>query len=583
MRRFGRFIVACLALVGVLTLAAIGAGIYALTKVGPSPLPARMVVLADLADGLTEGGGDNPLARLSGRPAIAIQDLVATLDRAQRDDKVSAIIMRFDGAQLGMAQAQEVRDAIAAFRQSGKRAVAYATAFGEGGGGTIPYYAASAFSEVWLQPSGEVGLTGFLLQSPFVKETLDMVGVKPEFAARWEYKSAIETFTQTQFSKEAKGSVQTLVDAWVRQVTDGIAKGRGLAPEQVRALIDKGPLLAQEAREGGLVDRLGYWDEVEESVTTGGAKLVTLADYAAKRVKPAAEATKIAIIRGVGPVQNRDSDDELFSEEAAFSAERVVKAFAAATKDGEVRAILFRIDSPGGSYTASDAIWRAVSNARAAGKPVVVSMGDMAASGGYFAAMAADSIVAQPGTITGSIGVFSGKLVLSDLWRKLGVNWDGVRSGKNAGIWSENESFSPEGWARLNTLLDHIYADFTAKAAQGRKLPPEAMDAVARGRIWAGDRAKELGLVDQVGGYATALGETRRVLKLAPAAPLQLVAYPEPKGLLGYMAGLAGEDKVGADIRGVLKVASAVARLAPWAELAEGRQAELMMPPLAVR
>ena len=239
------------------------------------------------------------------------------------------------------------------------------------------------------------------------------------------------------------------------------------------------------------------------------------------------DAVKVALIYGVGAIQRGDKDT--MADGAVMSAEKTTKAFRDAVKDPSVKAILFRIDSPGGSYTASNSIWREVGNARSAGKPVIVSMGDVAASGGYFAAMAADRIVAQPGTITGSIGVFSGKMVLADFWKKLGVSWDEIHAGQNATMWSSNTPFSATAWDRMNALLDHIYADFTGKAEQGRNIKPDAMDKIARGRIWAGDEALHAGLIDQTGGYATAIGLIRDLARLPAHMPVNLVPFPRPE------------------------------------------------------
>ena len=304
----------------------------------------------------------------------------------------------------------------------------------------------------------------------------------------------------------------------------------------MKALIDRAPLMADEAKTAGLVDRVAYWDELEKSVTEGQAKLVELNRYAA-RAEPESDAVKVALIYGVGAIQRGDKDT--MADGAVMSAEKTTKAFRDAVKDPSVKAILFRIDSPGGSYTASDSIWREVGNARSAGKPVIVSMGDVAASGGYFAAMAADRIVAQPGTITGSIGVFSGKMVLADFWKKLGVSWDEIHAGQNATMWSSNTPFSATAWDRMNALLDHIYADFTGKAEQGRNIKPDAMDKIARGRIWPGDEALNAGLIDQTGGYATAIGLIRDLARLPSHMPVNLVPFPRPKTPLEYVMELA--------------------------------------------
>jgi protease-4 len=590
MRLLGRIIMIILAAIGSAALLFAGVGLWAVLKERPNPLPAQMVLMLDLNAGVAEAVPDGPLGKFALNNAYLLTDVVAALDKASRDPAVTAVVAKLDDSHLGMAKAQEIRDAVLAFRKSGKRAVVYSTSLGDFGGATVAYYLASAFQEVWLQPSGDVGLTGFMAESPFLHDALDLLGIKPEFGARWEYKSAIDMFTQKQFTKENREAVTQLVNAWTAQTVEGIATARGLKSDQVLALIDRAPLLADEAREAGLVDRLAYWDELEKSLTDGGAKMVDLADYAA-RVKPEPTAVKVALIYGVGAVQRADGQGSPLSDNAVFSADKVTKAFRLAVKDPEVKAILFRINSPGGSYTASDSIWREVVNARAAGKPVIVWMGDVAASGGYFAAMAADRIIAQPGTITGSIGVFAGKMVLSDLWKKLGVNWDEVHTGQNAAMWSSNSPFSPTAWQRVNAMLDHIYGDFTGKAEQGRNLKPEDMDKIARGRVWSGDDARKLGLVDQTGGYSTVVVAIRQLAHLPLQMPVDLVPFPKTKEPLDYLMDLVRTGHAPEGTMSVMAVPARLARLAaalrPLATLLDANDqasdGALRMPPLDVK
>ncbi len=583
MRLFGRVILVLLAVVGSFALLITALGLWAAFAARPAPLPSQMTLELDVDDGVVEALPDGPFARLGMPNAYALKDVVEALDKAARDPRVSALVARIDSPSLGMARAQELRDAVLAFRKSGKRTVAFSTSFGGSSAGTVPYYLASAFQEIWLQPSGDVALTGFVAQSPFFKGTLDLLGIKPEFSGRYEYKTAIDIFTQTKFTREGKESTERLVESWSRQVTDGIARARNLKAEQVKALIDRAPLMADEAHEAQLVDRLAYWDELEKTLTQKGVKLVDLGDYSA-RAKPGANAVKVALVYGVGPVQQGEDRDGPLSEAGVMSAERVGKALRDAVKDSSVKAILLRIDSPGGSYTAADAIWREVGNARAAGKPVVVSMGDVAASGGYFAAMPADRIIAQPGTITGSIGVFSGKMVLGDFWKKLGVSWDEIHDGQNATMWSSVNGFSPAAWDRLNAMLDRIYADFTGKAEQARHIKPEDMDRIARGRIWSGEDAKRLGLIDDTGGYAEAMVLLRQLARLPSQMPIDLVPFPQPKGPLDYLLELARTGRLPADVSGHLaseaRLAAMTQTLKPLTALFPGRDDVLRMPPV---
>ena len=581
-RVFGRTLVAILAAIGGLCLLIAVIGAWTAFSLRPEPLPKKLVLRLDLNAGVIEAEPEGPLGRFGSGEANVITDVVGALDQAARDPRVGGLVARLDNPSLGMGRVQELRDAVAAFRKSGKRTVVYSTSLGEFGGATLSYYLASAFQEVWLQPSGDVALTGFVAESPFLKGSLDLLGITPEFGARYEYKSAIEPLTRSGFSDDGRHSLATLLAAWTRQTVAGIAAARNLQPAAVQALIDRAPLLAAEAKAAGLVDRLAYWDELEGTLTANDTRIVDLADYAAQQ-QDDANAVKVALIRGIGAVQQGDGGPG----GDGMSAERVTKAFRDAVKDREIKAILFRIDSPGGSYTASDAIWREVGNARAAGKPVVVSMGDVAASGGYFAAMAADRIVAQPGTITGSIGVFAGKLVLADLWKKLGVTWDSVQQGENAAMWSVNSRFSPAAWARVNAILDHIYGDFTGKAEKNRNISAEDMDHLARGRIWPGEEALKVGLVDRLGGYAEAFVQLRDLARLPSQMPLSLVPFPRQKAPYEYLSGLLRKGRLPTELAEAAMLGEQLRHLlalsGPFAGLLESRGVLLSEPAAAAR
>jgi len=582
MRLVGKILVITLAVIGGFVVIGIALSVVAALSARPQPLPDHMVLSLQLSNGVAEASPTGPFARLTERRQPVVSQLVQLLGRASRDPRITALVVHLDAAPFGMATAQELREAIDSFRASGKRTVVFSEDLGGFGGSTIAVYLASAFQEVWLQPSGEVGLVGFMAQSPFLKGTFDMLGIAPQFGARWEYKSAIETFTHDKFSKEARDSLDALVGAWTNQAAEGIAKSRSLTIDKVRELIDKGPLLAEDAKAAGLVDRLGYWDELQATLLTDGAKIVDAEDYA-DRLGPQPEAVRVALIVGAGEVHSGGDDDSIGGS-VGMAAGRITQAFRDAVKDPQIKAILFRIDSPGGSYTASDAIWREVGNARAAGKPVVVSMGDVAASGGYDVALEADWIVAQPGTITGSIGVFGGKFVIADLWKKLGVSWDEVHRGDNAGMWSANQPFSKDGWDKLNATLDHVYDDFTTKAAKARKLDAAAIDAVARGRIWAGDRAREVGLVDETGGFPEAFAAIRRLARLPSQMPLHLVPFPRQRTPLEQLMEIAKRGELPADASAALAVQARMEEmLRPFASLLSSGDKTLLMPPLETR
>ena len=284
-----------------------------------------------------------------------------------------------------------------------------------------------------------------------------------------------------------------------------------------------------------LVDGLAYRDEVYDQLKKkggDGAEFLYLHKYLERAGRPHDKGKTIALVYGVGGVSRGKSDYDPVQGSQNMGSDTVAGAIRAAAADKDVKAILFRVDSPGGSYVASDTIWREVVNARKAGKPVIVSMGDLAGSGGYFVAMAADKIVAQPGTITASIGVLGGKMLTSGLWDKVGLSWDEVHQGNNATMFTGTHDYTPAEWARFEAWLDRVYIDFTSKVADGRKLPKEKVLEIAKGRIWSGQDAKSLGLVDELGGYDTALNLARKAANIADGEDVRMIVYPRPKTLL---------------------------------------------------
>ena len=489
------------------------------------------VLEIDFADGIVEQAPPAFQSILM-VPPLTVKDVVDTLTRAADDERVTAVGARVGDARLGLASLQEIRDAVAVFRKSGKRTVALAETFGEFSPGNGAYYLATAFKEIYLQPSGDLGLTGISSDTPFVRGALDKLGVKPRLDHRGQYKSAMNIFTEKGYTKAHREASQHVLDAQFDQIVRGIATGRELPEETVRTLVARAPLSATDALDAKLVDELAYrdqvWDQFRERDGTLPPRL-SFGTYLARAGRPNDEGETVALIYGTGSVHRGRSSWGMFSNEPSMGSDSLTAAFRSAVDDKKVRAILFRVDSPGGSYVASDTIWREVARARHLGKPVVVSMGDVAGSGGYFVAMGADRIVAQPGTITGSIGVLAGKLVTTDLWNRLGVEWGSLGTGPNADMFSPTRDFNDAQWARLEEFLDRIYADFVDKAAENRGISRDKMLAVAQGRIWTGADAKEMGLVDALGGFPEALALVRELAALGPDEPIELTVLPRPK------------------------------------------------------
>jgi protease-4 len=346
-----------------------------------------------------------------------------------------------------------------------------------------------------------------------------------------------------------------LVASAGEQVVAGIAAGRGLTEERVRQLIDQAPLLGSEALDAGLVDRLAYRDEVYAELRAAvgqDARLRYVARYnrtqgVAKRI-PRPQHDAVALIQGQGQIRlGRSGRGALPGQGSSIGSETIAAAFRAAVKDARVKAIVFRVDSPGGSYVASDAIWREVVLAREAGKPVIVSMGNVAASGGYFVAAPADVIIAQPGTLTGSIGVVVGKPVVGELLDRLGIGLGSVEQGAHARMYTPTRDFTEEEWTRVNTFLDRVYDDFVGKVAQGRDLSRERVDELARGRVWTGTDAHERGLVDELGGLGLAIDVARERSRLPAGAPVRV--YPHVSPLDRLRPAESSEDRTAASAR----------------------------------
>jgi protease-4 len=499
---------------------------------------APLILELDLTEGIAEEPPADPVSAVLAMRRTRLADVLDGLRRASADDRVRALIVKVGGRRIGLARVQELRTAIQEFGGTGKLTVAWAETFGDFSAGNVPYYLATAFDRIYLQPSGDVGLTGISVENWFYRGTLDMLGIDYQVGKRREYKSAADRLTEHGFTGPAREATQRLATSIIEQITEAIGQRLEIPAREARSLIDRGPFLATDALDARLVDALGYRDEVYAQVRKEvgpDAYLLYLSRYQrsrslAQRARklPNPGENVVALIYASGPIRRgRSGRGPLAS--GAMGSDTMTAALRAAAADHRVQAIVLRVNSPGGSYVASDSIWREVVRARESGTPVVVSMGDVAASGGYFIAMAADAIVAEPATITGSIGVLAGKPVVNNLLHRAGVSTDLVREGEHADMFTLTRPFSEDEWARVNIWLDRIYADFTAKVAAGRGMSAEKVDDIARGRVWTGADASENGLVDELGGLATAAALARQKAGLPDTAPLRV--YPRTRPL----------------------------------------------------
>ncbi len=510
-------------------------------------VPSDCVLELDLRVAPPEAGGFDPLVIITGgsRPLL-LREAVAALHRAAEDPRVAGLIARVELPAAAAGPVQELRDAVAAFT-----AVKPSLAWSESYPGTLSYYLASAFGEVWMQPSGTVGLIGFATNALFLRDALDKAGIEAQFVARGEYKSAANLFTQDRYTDAHREADTRLLESLRAQVWQAIAESRKVGLDTLDGLADQAPLLRAVAVESGLIDRIGFRDEayarIAELVGAKGISPETgdaddddapprlfLSRYAratgpgGSRPSMPGRGPKgtIAVVTLAGPiVSGRGGSRTPFGSSNA-GGDTIAAALREAAANDDVAAIVLRVDSPGGSVTASETIWREVKKARQHGKPVVASMGAVAASGGYYVSMGADAIVANPGTITGSIGVITGKLVARGLKDRLGVGSDAVRTNANADAWSINTPFTPEQHAQVEAEADLFYNDFVQRVADGRHLSVEAVDAVARGRVWTGADALEHGLVDELGGLRTAIRRAKVLAGLDEDDKVRIAGYP---------------------------------------------------------
>jgi protease IV len=543
----------------------------------------------DLSHPLVEHEPDDPIAKLRSRGKARLRPVLKALHEAGDDPLVVGLVAKVSDTAMSLAHAQELRDAVGAFGASGKPTIAWTDTFGESANGTVPYFLASGFGEVWLQPSGELNLSGVVAEVTFLRGALDKLGIEPHIGQRYEYKNAADRVVATGFTDAHREALDRLAGSAWEQISEAIAKARGLSVEEVASLADRSPMFADEALTARLVDRVGYRDEVYSAArrAAGGDVQLLFADRWSRKTSPVTKVVRrvrekdapgVALVDGFGGIVTGRSRRAPL-QGRLMGSDTVAAAFRAAVRNDKTRAIVFRVDSPGGSAVASDSIWREVACARQAGKPVVVSMGAVAGSGGYYVACGADEIVAQPGTLTGSIGVLGGKAVVSGLTDRLGLRYDAVQRGAHARMSSAHVRYDDSERERLEAMLDRVYADFTQRVAEGRGMSRETVHEVARGRVWTGADAARNGLVDTLGGLQDATRIARARAGLPADAPLRpAVSVP----MLARLKPPRSSDDP--------RAASGVTAAVGWGAFADLAQAlglpalgPLTMPPVTLR
>jgi len=493
----------------------------------PAKMPLSKSVLVMDAEGeIREQRPLSVLGAFSGSSTPVLRDYVEAIDAARNDSRITGLVVRIGPLDTGWAKLEEIRTHLLAFRRSGKPEICY---LGYDGIENPEYYLASACDKIWLVPTAPLSIRGMMAEATFYRGALDKLKVVPEYYHIAEYKTAGNEFTEKKFTPAHREEVDSLLHSIYQQYLTETASARHMDRARFEQLVTEGPFLTSEAVKDGLVDRLAYWDQVEDYFDDrpGGWNEISLNRYRA--TMPRASGAHIAVVHVTGLIASGDSGNSPMEGEVS-GGDSVASSLRDARNDSDVRAIVLRVDSGGGSVVASEVIRREVELANEA-KPVVVSMSDTAASGGYWISASASRIVADPNTITGSIGVLVGKFNLAGLYNMLGISSDSVTTSDNATLFSEEQNFSVAQRAYIEKSLQDTYREFTKGVASGRKLPVESVDKIAKGRVWSGAQAKELGLVDELGGLDRAVEVAKNLAHIPASQSVQMVQYPEEKSV----------------------------------------------------
>ena len=504
--------------------------LISLTMGAPPPVPSSATLYLPVSAPFPEVSSFDLVSQLVRRQAT-LRETIAAIQKAKRDSRVKALVITPSASGALWAQLQEVRAAIEDYRTSGKPVTAFLEF-----GGAQEYYLASAADRIVLMPGGQLDLTGVATYELFFRGTLDKLGVTPDLLHVGDYKSAANTFTEKGFTKAHLEMSKSLNRDWYDEMVKAIAVGRKRTVEEIRTVIDDGPFLAEAAQKAGLVDALAYEDQLDDEKPMAGTQRLD-AETFSRAVSSGTQWTpgaRIALLYATGAIASgRSSFDGATG--MVLGSETFVEWLRKVRADSSVRAVVVRIDSPGGSAIASEVIWRELMLTREK-MPVIVSMGDVAASGGYYIAAPAHVILAQPGTLTGSIGVVTGKFVLDDALGKLGTGTASVSDGRNAEIYSPFRAFTPGERARIEEQMQATYDMFVSRVVDGRKSTREKIDAVAQGRVWTGRQALERGLVDEMGGLDRAIQLAKERAKLDVNKSVELVVYPMAPSLFDMLA-----------------------------------------------
>ena len=516
----------------VFLVAIIGIALLA-ESLGKPDVPENSVLVLKVSGDLPDYAPENAMAKAFGiEQKQSFTSLLTQLRKAKVDSRIGAVLLDIDFPGIGWGKSDELREAIKDFRASGKPAYAYMEI-----GTNREYYIATAADKIFLPPSGDVYINGFAAQAMFYRGSLDKLGIEPQFLKIGKYKNAPDQYTEKQMTDGQREVINAILDDYYARVVNAIAETRKKSPEDVKAIIDNAPYNAPQAKQQGLIDETFYRGQVYEELKNrlgykADDKLRTV-DASAYKDVPADSLNinngeRIAVIYASGAITGGRSNSSPFGGEMVGS-DTIVEAVNKAADDTSIKAIVLRVDSPGGSALASDLMWFALENAKAK-KPVVVSMGDVAASGGYYIACNADKIVAEPSTITGSIGVFTGKPIMSGFYDWIGITNEYVLRGKNAGLFRETQKWEGDELAKMTEQINSIYFNnFVPKVAKGRNKSDEEVNSIAQGRVWTGAQAKEKGLIDEFGGLEKAIEIAKGLANLPADKDVRRINFPEPR------------------------------------------------------
>jgi len=498
------------------------------TAVKPARLSPNSVLVINAGGEIYEQRQPDLWSAFSDANVPVLHDFLDAIDAARTDSRIVGLVVRIAPLEAGWGKLEEIRAHLLEFRESGKPSICY---LGYDGIGNPEYYLATACQQVWLVPTNPVNIRGMMAEALFLRGTLDKLKVVPEFYHIAEYKTAGNQFTEKKFTPAHREEVEKLLRSVYDQYLTDASQARGMDRAKFEALVKRGPLQSGEALESKIVDKLGYWDQVQEFFKQRGNDWnpVSLTRYRTFVKFLAKSGDQIAVVHATGLIASGESEASPGSG-FVMGGDSVAADIRRAREDGAIKAIVLRVDSGGGSVVASEVIRREVELAREA-KPVVVSMSDVAASGGYWISVNANKIVADPNTITGSIGVLIGKLNLSGLYSLLGLSTDYVATSDNATLFWDQQNFSPAQREYIERSIKQTYENFTKGVSAGRKMSVEAVDKIGKGRVWSGKQAKEIGLVDELGGLDRAIEVAKELAHIPAKNSVHIVRFPEEKSV----------------------------------------------------